>query len=62
MITTKKAAEKLGISQRRVQILLRKGRIKGTKIDRQWFIEELECTYERQRGGYRPRKTKANQS
>lgn len=58
MITTREAAKRFGISQRWLQRLLRKGRIKGTKIGRRWFIEEKDCVYERQRGGYRPRKAK----
>lgn len=58
-LTTKEAAEKLGISQRQVQTLIQNGRIPFEKIGRDLFIEEenlkLESVQIRKKTG-RPKK------
>ncbi len=59
-ITTSQAAEKLGISQRRVQALITSGRLPAQKIGRDWLIRESDLEVVRERKtGYpkgRPRK------
>ncbi|MFC2017885.1 helix-turn-helix domain-containing protein [Chloroflexota bacterium] len=50
MITTysvKEAAEKLGISDRRVRVLLNEGRLEGRKLGHEWVIFSLD--YKRKR-------------
>ena len=49
LLTTKEAAGRLGISERRVRVLLEQGRIRGQKIGVQWLIEEKDLHYERRR-------------
>ncbi len=51
--SVKEAAEKLGISDRRVRKLLEEGRIKGRKIGRDWVV--LDLNYKRKR---KPKGTK----
>lgn len=48
MWSVKEAANKLGISERRVRKLLAEGRIKGKKLDGTWVV--LELKYEKKRG------------
>ena len=45
--SVKEAAEKLGISDRRVRKLLEEGRIKGRKLGRDWVV--LDLNYKRKR-------------
>ena len=45
--STRQAAEKLGISIRRVQKLLEEGRIKGKKLDGTWVVLKPEYTRKR---------------
>jgi DNA-binding Lrp family transcriptional regulator len=45
--SVKEAAEKLGISPRRVRKLLAEGRIKGRKLNHTWVVEELRYTKKR---------------
>jgi len=53
-ITTREAANRLGISDRRIRQLLAEGRIRSTQIGGRWLIEEADCHYERKpRGGYK---------
>lgn len=61
-LTTKQAAEKLGVSVGRVQQLVAEGRLPSVKIGRDRFILEndLELVRERKRTG-RPKKIKSNQ-
>jgi len=47
MWSVKDAAEKLGISERRVRKLLEEGRIKGKKISGSWVVLELSYTKKR---------------
>jgi len=57
LVTTREAARRLGISDRRIRQLLAEGRIKAIQIGGRWLIEESDCYYEkRPRGGYKPRK------
>ena len=53
MYGTKEAAEKLGISQRHLRLLLEHGKIRGKKLGRDWVVLSLD--YERRR---RPKKSK----
>ena len=54
-ITTKQAAEELFVSQRRVQALIKAGRLPAQKRGRDWYIKEDDLweVYHRQSG--RPR-------
>ena len=54
-ITTKQAAEELFVSQRRVQALIKAGRLPAQKRGRDWYIkdDDLWEVYHRQPG--RPR-------
>jgi len=47
MYSTREAAQHLGISIRRVQKLLKEGRIKGKKLDGTWVVFELSYTKKR---------------
>ena len=47
--SAKEAAEKLGISERRVRQLLAEGQIEGSKLGNTWLISEI--TYTKPRGG-----------
>ena len=42
--SVKEAANKLGISERRLRKLLAEGRIKGKKLDGTWVVLELSYT------------------
>jgi len=57
-LTTKEAAENLGVGIRQVQTLIEQGRLPATKRGRDWFIkkEDLELVRERPITG-RPKKT-----
>ena len=48
--STKEAAEKLGISDRRVRKLLAEGRIEGVKLGNFWLIVKPAYTRKRGRG------------
>ncbi len=56
LITTKEAAEKLGVSMRRVTALIKDGRLPSQQIGREHLIKEsdLELVQNRQAG--RPKK------
>jgi len=57
LLTTRQAAERLGISDGRVRQLVVEGRIKSLQVGGRWLIEESDCHYEKKpRGGYKPRK------
>ena len=60
-LTTKQAAEKLGVSVGRVQQLVAENRLPSVKIGRDRFIleKDLEIVRERKRTG-RPAKAKTN--
>lgn len=59
-LTTKEVAEKLKISVRQVQTLIRQKRLPATKKGRDWFIKEADLTLvkERKKTG-RPPKEKS---
>lgn len=59
-LTTKEVAEKLKISVRQVQTLIKQGRLPAEKRGRDWFIKDtnLELVKERPRTG-RPPKAKS---
>ncbi len=42
MFNVKEASEKLGLSQRQVRYLLKKGDIKGMKLGRDWVVLSLD--------------------
>jgi len=57
LITTREAAKRLGVSDRRILQLIYEGRMKAVKVGRYNLIEEADCHYEKKtRGGYKPRK------
>ncbi len=47
MYTTKEAADKLGISEQHIRLLLANGEIKGKKFGRDWIVQSLD--YKRKR-------------
>ncbi len=59
LITTKEAAEKLGVSMRRVTALIKDGRLPSQQVGREHLIKEsdLELVQNRQAG--RPKKAAA---
>lgn len=58
MISTKQAAERLGISALRVQQLIRAGRLKAQKIGRDYVIDAADLTEVMERKPGRPVKNK----
>lgn len=61
-LTTKEVAEKLNISVRQVQTLIKQEKLPATKKGRDWFIKEqdLELVQERKKTG-RPPKAKSEE-
>ena len=59
-LTTKEVAEKLNISLRQVQTLIKQGRLPATKHGRDWFVIEadLELVKERPKTGRPPKEKK----
>lgn len=53
MYSTKEAAEKLGLSQDHVRLLVRKGVIKGKKLGHDWVVLDLNYTRKRKVKGVR---------
>ncbi len=53
MYSVKEAADRLGISDRRVRKLLEEGRIKGRKLGRDWVVLDLNYTRKRKPKGGR---------
>lgn len=51
-LTTKQAAEELNVSQRRVQALIKAGRLLAQKRGRDWYIKEQDLweVYDRKPG------------
>ena len=47
MYSVKEAAQKIGISDRHLRVLLEKGQIKGKKLGHDWVVLSLD--YERKR-------------
>jgi excisionase family DNA binding protein len=62
LLTTQESAERLGVTVRRVQAMIRDGRLPAEKMGRDWFIkeEDLELVADRKPG--RPKKAQADVS
>ncbi len=58
MITTKTAAKILGISPRRVTVLIIAGRLPARKLGRDWIIDEKDLVKVIERKTGRPKKKK----
>ena len=56
LLSTKEAAERLGLSQDHVKLLARKGYISAKKIGRAWVILELNYKRKRKPKNYRREK------
>jgi excisionase family DNA binding protein len=58
LLSTKEAAEKLGVSLRRVQQLITEGTLKANKVGRDYVITEkdLECVKVYKKPGRPPKK------
>ena len=48
-LTAKEAAEKLGISLRQMQTLLKNGRLPAKKFGNNWMIEEADLEFVKER-------------
>lgn len=57
-LTTKQAAEKLGITPRRVQALIEVGKLPATKFGRDYMIREKDLKLVEDRKVGRPKKAK----
>ncbi len=57
-LTTKQAAEKLGITPRRVQALIEAGRLPAQKFGRDYMIREKDLRLVKERKVGRPKKDK----
>ena len=53
MYSTKEAADRLGMSQEHERLLVRKGKIQGKKVGRDWVVLELNYSRKRKLGGGR---------
>lgn len=51
MYSVKEAAQKIGISERHLRLLLEKGEIKGKKLGHDWVVLELDYTRKRKAKG-----------
>ncbi|MBA3334548.1 MAG: helix-turn-helix domain-containing protein [Acidobacteria bacterium] len=58
LITTKEAAEKLGVSMRRVTALIKDGRLPSQQVGREHLIKESDLELVRERKPGRPPKVK----
>jgi excisionase family DNA binding protein len=58
LIGTKEASERLGISQQRVQALIKSGQLPAEKVGRDWLIKDDDLALVSERKAGRPRKTK----
>ncbi len=56
LLTTTDAANKLGVTPRRVQALIASGRLKAHRIGRDWLISSLELESVKVRRPGRPKK------
>lgn len=61
LITTRQAAERLGISPRRIRQLIKSGQLSATKAGRDWLIDSdsLDSLVKVHRRVGRPRKSKS---
>ncbi len=62
LITTKEAAEKLGVTMRRVTALIKEGRLPSTQIGREHLIKEADLDLVKERKVGRPPKPKKKNS
>ena len=53
LLTTRQAAQTLGLSSDHVRRLLEQGRIKGKKLGRDWVVLSLDYKRKRKPKGYR---------
>ena len=56
LISTKEASEKLGLSMRRVQVLINSGRLPAQKIGNSYVVKESDLELVRERKTGRPQK------
>lgn len=56
LISSKEAAEKLGLSLRRVQALITSGRLPAQKIGNSYVVNEKDLEFVRERSPGRPKK------
>lgn len=56
LLTTTEAAERLGITPRRVTMLIAAGRLAAVRVGRDWLIEPAALDAVRHRPAGRPRK------
>lgn len=57
VMTTDHAAERLGVSRRRVLAMIAAGRLRAVKVGNQWLIRPADLERVRDRKPGRPRKT-----
>jgi excisionase family DNA binding protein len=58
LIGTKEASERLGVSQQRVQALIKNGQLPAEKVGRDWLIKEDDLQKVSERKPGRPPKNK----
>lgn len=56
-LTTLQAAERLGISPRRIRVLITTGRLPAQRLGRDWLIDERDLAAVRERKPGRPKTT-----
>ena len=61
LIGTKEAAERLSLSQQRIQALIKNEQLPAQKVGRDWLIEESDLELVRERKAGRPKKEKNNE-
>jgi len=49
MWSAREAAERLGVSEQHVRLLLKKGEVKGRKVGRTWVVLALDYTRKRKK-------------
>jgi excisionase family DNA binding protein len=54
LLTTTQAAERLGVSRRRVLAMIRSGRLRAERIGRDWLIAEADLALVQERKPGRP--------
>jgi len=50
MWSAREAAERLGVSEQHIRLLLKKGEVKGRKVGRTWVVLALDYTRKRKKG------------
>jgi excisionase family DNA binding protein len=56
LLTTKEVAERLGVTQQRVQAMIKDGRLPAQKMGRDWFVNEEDLKLVEDRKPGRPPK------